>query len=78
MKILDVAGTGVKAVKGAAAAVAKALGAPRPADRVAAEELRRRAEVNARAAAARAQREAMMFGGSRWLNRRPGWLGRGR
>ena len=81
MKVLDVAGTGLKAVKDAAAAVAKALGAPRPVDRAAVDELRRRADVNARAAVARAEREAALFGSSRWLARRPGWLrveGRGR
>ena len=78
MKLLDVAGTGVRAVKDAAAAVARAVAGPRPVGPDAREELRRRADVNARAAEARAEREAALFGTSRWLARRPGWLGRGR
>jgi hypothetical protein len=78
MKLLDVAGSGAKAVKDAALALAKAVATTRPVNRDAAEELRRRADVNARAEAARAEREATLFGSSRWLARRPGWLGRGR
>jgi hypothetical protein len=76
MKLLDVVGTGAKVVKDAAAAVARAVAGPGPVGPWAREELRRRADVNATAAAARADREAAMFGGSRWLRRRPGWLGR--
>jgi hypothetical protein len=78
MKLLDVAGTGAKAVKDAALAIAKVVATSRPVNRDAAHELRRRADVNARAEAARAEREAAIFGSSRWLGRRPGWLGRGR
>jgi hypothetical protein len=78
MKVLDYAGAGLKAAKGAVSAVAKAVIPRRPVDPVAAEELRRRAEVNARGDAIRAEREAAFFDSSRWLSRRPGWLGRGR
>ena len=60
------------------ATVAEAIapGAPSKPSREAVEELRRRADVNARAQAARAEREAEMFGSSRWLRRRAGWLSR--
>lgn len=73
MKALDVLGTGVKA---AAKAVATALAPSAPPSREALEELRRRADVNARAAANRDEREAEMFGTSRWLRRRSHWLDR--
>lgn len=76
MKALDVVGTGVKA---AVAAVAAALApAPKAPSRDAVEELRRRARINAEAAVARAEREAALFGSSRWVARRPGRLERGR
>jgi hypothetical protein len=79
MKILDVAGTGLKVVKAAAVAVAKAIRplAMSPRSQDAAEELRRRAEINARGAELRAARDREFFGRSRWVNARPGWL-RGR
>ena len=77
MKLLDVAGTGIKAAVAAAAAMLpKAKSAPVSPE--AREEMRRRAAVNARAEAARRDREAMLFGSSRWLGRRPDWLERGR
>jgi hypothetical protein len=75
VKALDVLGTGIRATaKALAAAVAPApLRKPSP---EALEELRRRADVNARAAANRDEREAEMFGTSRWLRRRSHWLSR--
>lgn len=79
MKILDVAGTGIKKAAGAAAARVTAALAPAPGrSREADEELRRRAEINARGAAQRAARDEALFGATRWLGRRPGWLDRRR
>lgn len=73
MKALDVLGTGVKA---AVKAVAAAMAPPGVPSREATEELRRRADVNAKAAADRLDHEAEMFGTSRWLRRKAGWLSR--
>ena len=42
------------------------------------DELRRRAEANARGAEARATLDAALFGRARWVNAGPGWLHRGR
>ena len=79
MKILDVAGTGLKKAAGAVVARVSAAVAPgRRRSREADEEVRRRAEINARGDALRAAREAALFGESRWLGRRPGWLDRRR
>lgn len=80
MKVLDVAGTGLaKAAKAIAAPIAKVLAAPAPAGalaRDADDELRRRAEINARGAQVRAGHEEAIFGSrSGWLPRRAGWLG---
>jgi hypothetical protein len=77
VKTLDVLGTGVKA---AAKAIASAVrpAAPAKPSREAVEELRRRGVVNAAAAESRARMEQEIFGSSRWLGRRPGWLSRGR
>ena len=78
MKTLDYVGEKVKA---AVATVSKAMaaGAAKPArSRDAQEELDRRASVNARAAAIRADREAAIFGHSRWLPPTSNWLNRGR
>lgn len=78
MKTLDVLGTGVrKAAKALAAVVAPSAARPWRSPE-AEQELRRRAEVNARGEATRAALEAELFGGGRWLNRRPGWLERRR
>jgi hypothetical protein len=73
VKVLDVAGTGIKA----AVAAAQKLVAPAAAvrSRDAEEELRRRASVNAEAARRRAEREAELFGTGAWVPRRSGWLG---
>jgi hypothetical protein len=73
VKTLDVVGTGKRLV--AAVKAAAATAAPRALSADAREELRRRAAVNARAEAARAEREGI-YGAGRWLARRPGWLGR--
>jgi hypothetical protein len=75
MKILDIANTGLKT---AAKAVARAVARPRPVDPTARDELRRRADLAARTDAARAEREATLFGSSRWLAWRSNWLGRER
>lgn len=75
MKTLEVLGAGVR--KAAQAVVAAVAPTARPQrSREAEEELRRRAEVNARGDARRAALEAELFGGGRWLARRPGWLNR--
>lgn len=47
-------------------------------DRDAAAELRRRAELNARADSMREQREASLFGEAGWLPQRAHWLDRRR
>ena len=82
MKLLDVAGTGVKvaaaAAKALAAPVVKAFAARPPQSPEAAAELRYRAEVNARAERMRDERERALFGAGRWMPRRRGWLERGR
>lgn len=76
MKALDVLGTGVKATAKAIIAAASPAVQRKPSPE-ALEELRRRATVDARAAAARADREAELFGTpSQWLRHRPGWLDR--
>ncbi len=78
MKTLDVLGTGVKVAKNAAKAIAAKVVPVAPVvSREAREELERRAAINARGAALRAEREAQvaqLFGENRWVPRRPGWL----
>jgi hypothetical protein len=69
MKLLDVVGTGAKAVKAAVAAVVAP--APRP-SRMAKEELERRAQINAQAEAERARRARIL---DEALADRPSWLG---
>lgn len=77
MKTFDVLSSGISAAKAAVQKAAAAVAGRAPKlSREAQEELRRRAEVNARADAARAEQEAAIFGTSRWLPRRPGWLER--
>lgn len=71
MKLLDVLGTGKRGPKKPMAAAVTSGTRNREAD----DELRRRAEVNARGAAARAAREEALFGRRGWIPRRPGWLG---
>lgn len=74
MKVLDVIGTGVKAVARTVIASASS-----PVNRAAADERRRRAEVNAAAERRRAEAGRQIFGdGGRWLSPRPGWLDRRR
>lgn len=80
MKTLD-----FKAIPAAIAQAAVAVKAAvsrkpaKPTNRDAADELRRRAEVNARGAAARGDLDRALFGGrSSWIPARPGWLDRGR
>jgi hypothetical protein len=69
MKLLDVVGTGAKAVKAAVAAVV----APAPRrSREAKEELQRRAQINTRAEADRARRARIW---DEALAERPSWLG---
>lgn len=70
MKGLDVTGTGKRPTEPGAPARAAA----KP-SRDAVHELRRRADVNARAEAARAAAEAELFGSRSWVPRRRGWLG---
>ena len=69
MKLLDVVGTGAKAVKAAVAAIVTP--APRR-SREAKEELERRAEINARAQVERARRARIL---DEALDDRPSWLG---
>jgi hypothetical protein len=73
VKALDVLGTGVKA---AARAVAAVVAPPAALGPDAVEELRRRADANARTEEQRAAREAELFGSGRWLRRRSNWLSR--
>jgi hypothetical protein len=82
MKLLDIVGTGAKAVKAAAVAVA-AVVAPAPRQSPEAlEELERRARINAEGDAERARRARTWNevldagrGGPSWLgSRRRGWL----
>lgn len=88
MKTLDFKGpvaeaavAATKAVKRAAVAVRDALTEERPGkprSRNAAEELRRRAEINARGAGQRRDLERAVFGGASgpWIEPRPNWMGR--
>ena len=69
MKLLDVVGTGAKAVKAAVAAVVAPAACP---SREAKEEIERRAEINAAAAADRARRARIW---DEMLTERPSWLG---
>jgi hypothetical protein len=73
VKALDVLGTGVKA---AARAVASVMAPPAVLGPDALEELRRRADANARTEAERAERADELFGSGRWLRRRSNWLSR--
>jgi hypothetical protein len=72
VKPLDVLETAAKKV--ADVVLGPVAQAPRSA--AAEEELRRRAEVNARGAATRAELWAGLLGGRRWIRRRPGWFGK--
>lgn len=83
MKPRDYIGAGAKAVKAAASAavsaVVKTVPEPAALSRDARDELRRRAEINARGAAARAEMQAALFGRTRWMGGRgAGWMNRGR
>lgn len=80
MKTLDFKAIPAAIAQAAVAVKAAASRKPaKPTSRDGAEELRRRAEVNALGAAARSATDRALFGGqSSWIPARPGWLDRGR
>lgn len=81
MKARDYLGATAKAVKAVAVAAIDAVAKPVP-SRVlspdARAEMRRRAEINARGAAGRADMQAALCGRSQWMRPASGWMNRGR